>query len=502
MLNGTVLNCRRIDLWFSAGLIGLMLGAGPAEADLLVTDFTNDVVKRYDAKTGAFITDWPTGYKRADSPRGIEFYPAGNQFFVSSTRYPDKFVLKYNSTTAAYQGLLVNNVAHEDLYLAPNGWLYATGYHSTQGSLYRYDPATGSGGTLGSFPGGSSGVTMGWDGDLYVTNYGSDSISRHTQFGQHLGVVIHGVGNSGVGGITFGPDGHIYAVASEGGTAGYVYKYNGWDYQLMRKYPVGAKGLTDVEFGPDGWLYVVSFDDGRVRRMSTITGAVSDFVSPGSGGLGMPWNIAFTPPPGSGILLGEPQPVGDDQQVRLNVVQVMGDPGAKATSLGSVHGLSAQSVGGIGPVTKTNTIRREFQFNVSGGGSDPLTVFLNGTLEGQLLSDNLGRADVTARMEIFDLNGASLGIASKKVSVNSLIGSQHNADVFEQIGIAVELTPGQTYEMVSELTVFADGGLSGGARAFFDNTFATEFGDTLIPEPTSLTLLAMAAGALLRRRRR
>ena len=69
----------------------------------------------------------------------------------------------------------------------------------------------------------------------------------------------------------------------------------------------------------------------------------------------MPWNIAFTPS-GSGTVLGEPQPVGNSEtEVRLNVVEILGDPGAKTTSLGSVHGLSAQSVGGIGEVTKTNT---------------------------------------------------------------------------------------------------------------------------------------------------
>jgi len=500
MLSGKVLSCRRTALWFSVVLIGVMLGAGPASADLLVTDFTNDLVKRYDGGTGAFISDWPGGYRYADSPRGIEFSPDGSEFFVSSTRSPDQFVLKYNASTGRYAGVLVNSVAHEDLYLAPNGWLYATGSHSIQGSLYRYNPATGSGGHIGSVPGGSSGVTMGWDGDLYITNYSTNAISRYTQYGQNLGVVITGVGNSGAGGVTFGPDGHIYAVGNEGGTAGYVYKYNGWDYQFMRKYAVGAKGLTDIEFGPDGWLYVASFDDRRVRRMSTVTGAVSDFVAPGSGGLGMPWNIAFTSS-GSGVILGEPQPVGDNT-VRMNVVQILGDPGARVSSLGSVHGLSAQSVGGIGPDTKTNTVRRNFEFTPSGGGVDPLTVILNGMLEGRLLSDNLGRADVTAVIEILELNGTSLGRYSKKVSVNSMFGAQHNAEVIEQMGISVELTPGETYEMVSTLTVFADGGLSGGARAFFDNTFTAEFGETLLPEPASLTLLALGAVTLLRRRKR
>ena len=224
---------------------------------------------------------------------------------------------------------------------------------------------------------------------------------------------------------------------------------------------------------------------------------MTNFVTPGSGGLSMAWNIAFSPEP----ILGVAQNVGPNE-VRLNVVEILGEPGAATTSLGSVHGLSAQSVGAIGPITKSNTVRREFKFTAAGGATDPLTVFLNGTLEGQLFSDNLGKANVTATIAILDLNGTTLGTYSKKVSVSSLFGSQHDADVFEQMGISVELTPGQVYEMTSTLTVFADGGLAGGARAFFDNTFIAEFGETLIPEPASLSLLALGAVALWQRRRR
>jgi len=501
ILSEIVSNRPRIAV-LTAAIIVAMFAPSRAGGELLVTDYTGDYVRKYDSNTGAFIAVWPGGYKYTDSPRGIDFNPDGSQFLVSSSRSPKNSVQKYTSSTGRYAGVLVNGVGHEDLYMAPNGWLYATGAHSIQGALYRYNPTSGAGGYIGQVPNGSSGVTMGWDGDLYVTNYSANTISRHTATGQNLGVVIRGVGNSGAGGLTFGPDGHIYAVGSEGGSAGYVYKYNGWDYSLMRKYSVGAVGLTDVEFGPDGWLYIASFDNGRVRRLSTVTGAVADFVSPGSGGLGMPWNIAFSPA-GAGPMLGEPEPVGGSQTVvRMNVVEILGDPGAGTTSLGSVHGLSAQSVGGIGEVTRSNTVRRNFEFTPVGGGTDPLTVFLNGTLEGRLLSDNLGKAHVIAKIEILDLGGVSLGRFSKKVSVNSLFGSQHNADVFEQIGIAVELTPGQTYEMLSTLTVLADGGLQGGARAFFDSTFTAEFGDTLVPEPTSLTLLAIGAVTLLRRRRR
>ncbi len=254
MLNGAVLKFRRMALWFGVALVGAMLCAGPGSADLLVTDFYNKVVKRYNSDTGAYIADWPVWYRNwgIQNPRGIEFSSDGDLFFVSSTHYSSKKVMKYNTSDGSYAGELVSNVTHEDLYLAPNGWLYATGSHSTQGSLYRYNPATGGGGWLATVPGGSSGVTMGWDGDLYTTNYSANTITRHTQWGQNLGVVIN-VGGHSVGALTFGPDGHIYVTGHEG-NAGYVYKYNGWDYQYMRKYAVGASGLTDIEFGPDGWV--------------------------------------------------------------------------------------------------------------------------------------------------------------------------------------------------------------------------------------------------------
>ena len=79
-------------------------------------------------------------------------------------------------------------------------------------------------------------------------------------------------------------------------------------------------------------------------------------------------NIAFSPGP----ILGVPPNVGDNE-VRLSVVEVLGDPGAGPTDPGGLHGLSARSVGGIGPVTRTNTVRREFEFTAAGGGMDPLT---------------------------------------------------------------------------------------------------------------------------------
>ena len=271
MLNGAVLNCRQMAMWFSVALVGAMLCAGPASADLLVTDYGNDVVKRYNSETGAYIADWPVSYRNRglDRPRGIDFSPDGSLFFVSSSGYTSKKVMKYNTADGSYAGVLVSNVSHEDLYLAPNGWLYATGSHSIQGSLYRYDPGTGGGGWLATVPNGSSGVTMGWDGDLYITNSSARTISRYTRWGQNLGVVISGIGGNAIGALTFGPDGHIYVTGADSGwmDSGHVYKYNGWNYQYMRKYATGMFDGTDIEFGPDGAMYVATLGDRRVLRI-------------------------------------------------------------------------------------------------------------------------------------------------------------------------------------------------------------------------------------------
>ncbi len=80
-------------------------------------------------------------------------------------------------------------------------------------------------------------------------------------------------------------------------------------------------------------------------------------------------------------------------------------------------------------------------------------------------------------------------------------GFQHNADVVEKWGIEVRLTPGRTYLMSSTLTVSANGGASGAGLASFDETFTAEFGQTLILEPTTISLPARGVPALRRRRR-
>ncbi len=50
---------------------------------------------------------------------------------------------------------------------------------------------------------------------------------------------------------------------------------------------------NDVGFGPDGLLYVASLGNHKVVRIDPDTGAVVDFVPPGSGGLNSPAGLAF-----------------------------------------------------------------------------------------------------------------------------------------------------------------------------------------------------------------
>jgi outer membrane protein assembly factor BamB len=135
-------------------------------------------------------------------------------------------------------------------------------------------------------------------GRVYVTSPNDNRVARFSRTGAFLGNFISGGGGglSTPSGLTFGPDGNLY-VANRGSNS--VTRHHGSTGALVGTFiAAGAGGLVQphgIAFGPNGNLFVTS-NDHRVLQFSGSTGAlVSTFVAAGSGGLDTPRGLLFKP---------------------------------------------------------------------------------------------------------------------------------------------------------------------------------------------------------------
>lgn len=475
-----------------------------AARDLFVTDFQNDIVKRYDGDTGAFISNFTffSGAGGMDSPRGLVFTPNASTLLVSSTRNPNQKVIQFQTSTGFVQGFLLNNVSYEDLHLGSDGALYATGTGFNVTNLYRHDPVTGAGGLIHrNISGlGLTGVSMGPDGILYATSW-DKRIHRFHANGSPLGALATVPSVQAPQGLTFGPDGMLYVVSdntSTFGDGGRVYKYNPNTGALVDQ--LGLLGVSfdlggDIEFGPDGGIYLSVRE--RVIRVDPVTGFATQFVSPSSGGLTNAWNLAFAPGP----IFTAPVNVGN-LDLRMNVTGLSVDPGATAqgTNLGALLGASASSTDQA--MVNTSTLTRQFTLQdttASGLGGEPVETFVNGLLEGLLDAAGDGQASALASIIVKDLAGGTLGEISRTFEIDAATGPS-SLTVDEMFGLSLLLNQDQTYKLITSLEVLAEG-RNGSAQALFGDTFTVEFGDHLVPEPTTAILILLVAAGLAVRRR-
>jgi DNA-binding beta-propeller fold protein YncE len=288
--------------------LGALASARLAAQNLLVTSHGTDAVLEYDASDGSFVGQFDVGGPALlDQPRGLRFGPNGNLFVVSFT---NDLVMEYDGVTGAWVQVFITPMLGglDDpwaLAWSPGGDLYVGSHSSATAGVtqvIRYDGASGS--PVGSLSCGGSfifctaprGLTFGPDGHLYAAFYDGNTVYEYDpESGAILDEFITPVH---LGGIAFGPAGKLYATGvlqhkviaidtDTGATADFV--------------PASSGGLSfpsDLAFGADGKLYVTSGGTDSVLRYDGSTGAFLDvFVASGSGGLEAPAGLVFKPLP-------------------------------------------------------------------------------------------------------------------------------------------------------------------------------------------------------------
>ena len=286
----------RLAALVASAVVATLMGASSAQADMCVSSYLTNAVLRYDETTGASLGYCATGGGLM-RPTGVAFGPNGNVYVSNSN---GNSVLRYDGQTGEFIDTFVASGSGglfepQALAFGPDGDLYVLNWFL---SVLRYDGETGA--SLGVFAtpifGGAFDLVFGPDGDLYVTSF-----SFVHRFDGETGAPWGGTGlfattPGGLTGLAFGPDSNLYVGVVLGGVSDTMVRFDGTTGAHLGYFGSGVGSPLGITAGRDGLLYVAARDIDAVARINGPTGTLVDvFVSPGSGGLDIPWDIAFSP---------------------------------------------------------------------------------------------------------------------------------------------------------------------------------------------------------------
>ncbi len=282
-------------------LVLIMSGvASAARAGVIVysSDFSGGKVQKIDGATKTTLTSG------LSQPMGLGFGPDGKLYVAQQS---GKKIGRYTAAGAASGATFGTGRYYTGLTFAPDGMLYTCAAESSflAGVIERFDPVTGAaagnGRSAADVAGYASGITgsyfegltFGPDGNLYASShYASAVLVYQGPAGASPGALVTTL--TGVDkpvGLGFGPDGKLYVVEQDHNR---VMRWEGSAFSIFASgsmvTPIG------MGFGSDGDLYVANYTGANLAHFQGPGGGTPGaFVGTYATGVGNPGYILVVP---------------------------------------------------------------------------------------------------------------------------------------------------------------------------------------------------------------
>ena len=214
---------------------------------------------------------------RQESVTGIELtYPSTpHSMVVGST----SGLIEFDATGEIITTHQTDLTGVNGLTTGPNGHVYAGRFGLVK--LYDGDSAVNLGDFASTLGGSFVDLAFGADGHLYASKTTNEVLRFDGSTGALIDTFVSGPELTAVGGIEFGPDGHLYVTDSNSNA---VLRYNGTTGILIDTFStVGLNAPYDLKFGSDERLYVLNSGSDDVVSFDQTTGDDLKYFTTSSG---------------------------------------------------------------------------------------------------------------------------------------------------------------------------------------------------------------------------
>jgi len=259
--------------------------------DLFVSNNNTGSIERFDAFTGQHKAGFGKAQIGSD-PKDLAIGPDGMLYVVAQ---PARHVLKFDPATGAFLGNFTSGFDLRNpvkLSFGPDGYLYVSQWGDGQGSVVRFDAATG------RFDRDVTGPVAGpvghaWDksGNLFVACYHGMEIRMFSAGGQGSSAVSPPGSLRGPSAIWFAPDGDLLA-ADLDHVSIKRFRPDGDAFAYRGPFADGFGRLEGVALGPDGFLYACDARMNLLKKLEADSGSAIGVYLEGNG-LQTPNALAF-----------------------------------------------------------------------------------------------------------------------------------------------------------------------------------------------------------------